>query len=172
LEYASGKIDDAAKSLEELGSFWTWGNARRHYRKAQLAAATGSSGASRYLDEAVSSLTRLTRGESWDLGVSDASAFLTLALARAGKPGEARQEMKRALKLEPERADIAYCAACAYSLLGDTTLALRWLEIAVNRGHQELWWARVDPDLDPLRKLPRFQKIMNDWDTRLRKLFD
>jgi len=171
LQYASGKIDDAAKSLEELGSFWTWGNASRHYRKAQLAA-TGSSGASRYLDEAISSLTRLSRGESRFLGISDATAFLALALALAEKPDESAREIKRALKLEPEREDIAYDAACAYSLIGDTALALQWLETAVKRGYQELWWARVDPDLDPLRKFPRFQEIMNDWDTRLRKLFD
>jgi tetratricopeptide (TPR) repeat protein len=172
LQYASGKMDDAAKSLEQLGGWWRWGKSSHPYRKAQLAAVTGLSGASQYLDDAISSLTRLTRGEWMDADLGDASAFLALALARAKKRDEARQELKRALKLEPEREDIAYHAACAYSLIGDTVLALQWLETAIKRGYQELWWARVDPDLDPLRKLPRFQEIMNDWDTRLRKLFD
>ena len=52
----------------------------------------------------------------------------------------------------------------------DTTLALQWLEIVVERGHQEIWWARVDPDLDPLRELPRFKEIMNNWDKRIEAL--
>jgi hypothetical protein len=40
------------------------------------------------------------------------------------------------------------------------------------RGLQELWWARVDPNLDSLRELPRFQEIMTDWDRRLRAMID
>jgi hypothetical protein len=40
----------------------------------------------------------------------------------------------------------------------------------VERGNQELWWARVDPDLDPLRGLPRFNEILSDWDARLQAL--
>ena len=54
--------------------------------------------------------------------------------------------------------------------MGDTTLALQWLETAAERGHQELWWAQVDPDLDPLRELPRFKEIMNDWSKRIQTL--
>lgn len=60
--------------------------------------------------------------------------------------------------------------ACTHSLTGDTDQALDWLETAVEKGHQELWWARVDPDLDPLRELPRFKQIMTDWDSRIQAL--
>jgi len=72
--------------------------------------------------------------------------------------------------MEPESADIAYRAACTYALLGNTEKALTWLQTAVDRGNQELWWARVDPDLDSLRTLPRFMQIMKDWETRQRAL--
>ena len=72
--------------------------------------------------------------------------------------------------MEPENAEVAYCAACLYSLLGDTTLALEWLQTAVDRGYLELWWAKVDPDLDPLRELPRFKEIMDAWDKRIQGL--
>jgi adenylate cyclase len=78
--------------------------------------------------------------------------------------------IQRALRLEPEREDIAYSAAAAYSMLGETEKALNWLETAVERGHQELWWAHVDPDLDALRDQPRFEEIMARWDARLRAL--
>ncbi|MGB7062921.1 MAG: protein kinase [Candidatus Zixiibacteriota bacterium] len=172
LQYAGGKMNNVIKSLEQLGTRGTWNESNR-YRKAQLAAAIGSSGARTYLDAAISSLTRASRGgDYYAYDIGGASAFLSLALARAGKPDEARQEIKRALKLEPERADIAYCAACAYSLIGDTTLALQWLESAVERGYQERWWACVDPDLDPMRDLPRFKEIMNVWDNRIQAMLE
>jgi len=166
LQYANGKTDNALKTLEQMPSVSSYASVP--YRRAQIAAAIGSSNARACLDEAISSLTRLTRGELVDYSINaDASAFLAMALARAKRSDEARQEIRRALKLEPERADIAYNAACAYSLIGDTALALQWLETAVERGYLELWWARVDPDLDPLRELSRFKEIMNDWDRRI-----
>jgi len=56
LQYASGKMDKAAKSLDQLVASY-WPTAATYYRRAQLAA-TGSSEAARYLDDAVSSLTR------------------------------------------------------------------------------------------------------------------
>jgi tetratricopeptide (TPR) repeat protein len=176
LQYASGKMADAAKTLEQLELYFS-PPPFALYRKAQIGAAIGSGNAGSYLDYAVSNLTRLARGQwFWQGGIgiiwADASTYLALALARAGKPNDARHEIKRALKLEPERADIAYNAACAYSLIGDIALALQWLETAVERGHQELWWARVDPDLDPLRELPRFKEIMNAWDSRIQALLE
>jgi adenylate cyclase len=93
-----------------------------------------------------------------------------LASAHLGNPERARNEIEYAIRLEPERADIAYYAAAAYSLIGDAALALQWLETAVERGHQDLWWARVDPDLDSLRELPRFKEIMDEWDRRIEAL--
>jgi tetratricopeptide (TPR) repeat protein len=95
-----------------------------------------------------------------------------LASARLGDSKRARADIDYALRLEPERADIAYHAAAVYSLLGDSSTALRWLENSVERGHQGLWWARVDPDLDALRDLPRFQEIMSDWDQRLNEMIN
>jgi len=178
LQYASGQTDEAMKSLAQLavGFSWAsyWGSV--HYRRAQLAAANGLGDAGSYLDDAIQNLTHLARG---DYGLGSLAymgggilPYRALALIRAGRQEEAIREIKRAIKMEPESADVAYYAACAYSLMGDTALALEWLETAAERGYQELWWARVDPDLYPLRKLPRFQEIINDWDTRLRKLFD
>jgi len=169
LQYATGQTDELQETLEEMG-FPRRGSGR--YREVQLMEAIDLVGASKRLADATISLTRLRRGEyNWgDVGI--ASSFLALALARGGKVDDARQEIRQALKLEPERADIAYHAACAYSLIGDTGQALEWLETAVERGHQELWWARVDPDLDPLRELPRFKEIMNEWDSRIQALLE
>jgi len=174
LHYGCGRVNDVESILPQL-QFYTLQPAVS-YRKAQIAAAIGSDSAGLFLDHAISDLVRLSNGEYISVGngiiIGEACGYCALALARAGEPDQAAREIKRALKLEPERADIAYHAACAYSLIGDTALALQWLETAVERGYQELWWARVDPDLDPLRKLPRFQEIMNEWDGRVKALFD
>ncbi|MCK4784521.1 MAG: tetratricopeptide repeat protein, partial [Desulfobacteraceae bacterium] len=161
LQYASGQYDEVVESLEHIRCDWHSASVSGHYRKAQLAAATNGASADKHLNHAISNLTRLSRGEWHWWSLADPNAYLALSLARAGKKDDSRQQIERALKLEPEREDIAYHAACAYSLIGDTALALQWLETAVERGYLELWWARVDPDLDPLRELPRFKEIMN-----------
>ncbi|MDI6766672.1 MAG: protein kinase [Bacteroidota bacterium] len=179
LQYASRRASEAAQSVEKLGYQTGSAFGSRYgliyfptYRRAQIAAAIGSSNAIEYLSDAISILTRLRNGRYNHARISDAAACLAMALGRAGKNNSARQQIEWALKLEPERADIAYNAACAYSLIGDTALALQWLETAVKRGHQELWWARVDPDLNPLRTLKSFQKIMSDWDNNIRKILE
>jgi TolB-like protein/Tfp pilus assembly protein PilF/predicted Ser/Thr protein kinase len=92
LRYTSGQTDDVAKSLEQIQSYWV--RPSFFYRKAQIAAATGSGSADMYLEHAISHLTRMTRGEYSASYLCDASAFLALALARAGKPDEARHEIK------------------------------------------------------------------------------
>jgi tetratricopeptide (TPR) repeat protein len=165
LQYACGRKEDAAKSLEHLGE-------SLRYRRAQIAQATRSNSAGIYLEQAILWLKRLSLGggNSSAVVMGQCSARFAMALARAGRPDEARKEIERAIKLEPEQEDIAYHTACAYSLLGDTTLALQWLQTAVDRGHLELWWAKVDPDLDPLRNLPRFKAIMTDWDNRIKAM--
>ncbi|HUV65633.1 MAG TPA: protein kinase [Sedimentisphaerales bacterium] len=170
LQHAAGYLDDAARTIELFGprSNWDGGDL---YRKAQLAAVLDLRDAGLYLDQAITHLARISRAHLyWNPQFGAGVSFYALALSRAGRHAKARREVERALKLEPEREDIAYNATCAYSLLGDTTLALQWLQTAVERGYLELWWARVDPDLDPLRNLPRFKAIMNNWDGRIKTI--
>jgi len=171
LQYATGKLVNAAKSIEQLGTDISWRTSSHPYRRAQLAQAIALDSAGKYLAQAITSLTVLSRSDWFRAQhLGEGSSFLALALARVRKPDEARKQVKRALKLEPEREDIAYNTACAYSLLGDTALALQWLKTAVDRGYLELWWAKVDPDLDPMRELPRFKEIMDAWDKRIQGL--
>ena len=135
---------------------------------------SGSSEADDYFRRALASATRAARGGTHFVHVilSEARCYCALTSAHLGNPKRAMNDIEYALKLEPERADIAYHAAAVYSLLGDTSSALKWLGTSVERGHQELWWARVDPDLDTLRGLPRFQEIMNDWDRRIHAMIN
>lgn len=174
LQFATGQREESLGTLELAKDIHPMGGAYKKlwafYRRAQIAASMASPRAEEFLNRALFEASRQVRGEYpwWSFG--EASVVRALALARSGRDREALTAIGPALQLEPEREDIAYYAAAAYSLLGDRESALKWLQTAVDRGFQELWWARVDPDLDSLRDLPRFQEIMKDWDGRLKRI--
>jgi tetratricopeptide (TPR) repeat protein len=172
LQYASGRMDDALNTLVAVE--------KGHrievmfpalYFRAQLKMVSQSPDAEDQLRKVLFFATRTARRVyRGGIDLAEARCYCALASARLGVEKRAREEITYALQLDPERADIAYFVAAAYSLIGGSDQALHWLQTAAERGHQELWWARVDPDLDPLRDLPRFNQIMADWDTRIRSL--
>jgi non-specific serine/threonine protein kinase len=172
LQYADGRTKESLSTLAKANHVWRHTRLPALYRRAQFEMASESADADANLRKALFFATRATRAESFYMNLAKARCFSAVTLARLDDSQRAEDEIEYAIKLEPERADIAYCAAAAYSLIGDTTLALQWLETSVERGHQELWWARVDPDLDNLRDLPRFKEIINDWDRRLRAMIN
>jgi hypothetical protein len=53
----------------------------------------------------------------------------------------------------------AYDLAGIYAQWGDIPQALHWLEIALRQRASGLAELKVGPELDPLRKEPRFQAI-------------
>lgn len=52
-----------------------------------------------------------------------------------------------------------YNLACAYSLRGDMAASLEWLRRSIANGFDNPAKIESDPDLEPLRKDPRFEKI-------------
>lgn len=171
LQYAAGRNKEALETAEAIRG---WVGRRTHvvlYHKLQPAALGGSTDALSSPEYFVRRASRSARGEVDSDDWGEASAYRALGLARIGDAAEARRAIDWANRLEPERADIAYLTAAAHALLGDVDGALKWLQTAVGRGHQELWWARVDPDLDRLRADPRFRRILSDWDACLRALW-
>jgi TolB-like protein len=53
----------------------------------------------------------------------------------------------------------AFDLACIYAQWGDIPQALQWLEIALRQRNSDLAELKAEPELDPLRKEPRFQAI-------------
>ncbi len=174
MQFANGQREEAMATLEKasdgITNFRTAEAVSILYYRGQLDMMSGFEHAEDHLKKARQFAARTARHvQPWrDRG--KARCLCALASARLGDSARSRDEIKFAVRLEPERADIAYYAACVFSLLGENESALQWLETAVERGHQELWWARVDPDLDALRKLPRFKEIMDEWDRRIEAL--
>jgi len=86
-----------------------------------------------------------------------ASALVTL-----GETDRAREWVSRALAIDPDDILTQYNVACVYSLLGDIEPAFDLLErVLPHAGHElKAGWIKHDSDLDPLRKHPRYQKVM------------
>ena len=90
------------------------------------------------------------------------------ALAKLGEAERARQWALRVKAVDPDDPSIDYNIACAMALLGETEIALDTLEACLPRVDPVTFavWVRQDTDLEPLRDLPRFQRLVQDLDAR------
>ena len=81
-------------------------------------------------------------------------AEIARTYAAAGRPDEARAVLAKLPKgwEETVPASAAYVAAA----LGDRDATFRWIDRAIDRRHQPILWAKVDPRLKTLRDDPRF----------------
>jgi hypothetical protein len=96
-------------------------------------------------------------------------AYHAVALARAGDARQAREEIARAARLDHGTSDIhhsQYYVGAAYALLGEPEQALEWLERSAAEGFPCYPFFASDPDLDRLRKDPRFQAFLAQLKTQ------
>jgi non-specific serine/threonine protein kinase len=170
LQFADGQRDAALTTLGRIKRTDIGLALPAMYLKAQLEKLYGTGDTERYMEKIELFASRTARYPSVWIDVGETWRNWALAAGRAGYFSTARDAIEFTQLAESEQPDVAYYSACVYSLMGDTTLALQWLETAVERGYQELWWARVDPDLDSLRELPRFKEIIDTWDKRIQTL--
>ena len=79
----------------------------------------------------------------------------------------AQEWVAKAVELDPEDALVLYNVACVYTQLGEYDKALDCLEQSdtAASSSEALNWIENDPDLDPLRDLPRFQALLGKKDT-------
>lgn len=81
-------------------------------------------------------------------------------LQQVGRLDDAHRLAERALALGPDDWSALYNVACFHSAIGETDRALELLEKVVRAGGGYREWLENDPDLDPLRALPRFQALL------------
>lgn len=114
-------------------------------------------------------LERVEKAMALDPANGSVIGFEVSALAALGEAERARERMDRALLVDPDNEGMRYNFACALSaLLGDIDGALDLLGAyfeAANPGN--LSFAKVDPDLDPLRDDPRFRAMITAAEARL-----
>lgn len=67
---------------------------------------------------------------------------------------------RRLVRLRPENPTAHYNLACSLALSRRRADALRALDRAVQLGYRDAEWLQKDPDLDGLKHLPEFGKLL------------
>lgn len=84
------------------------------------------------------------------------------ALFFLGRAEEAEALAHRRLATD-RSANNLYDAACLYSLMRKTDIALDYLRQAMDAGYLKIYHIKVDRDLDNLRQLPEFSQLVNHY---------
>ncbi len=87
-------------------------------------------------------------------------ALLARAYAAAGRAAEAKAIVARLGALSKERYVSSADLAAIHTALGDPEQALEWLERAYGERSNSMIYLRADPGWDPLRRDPRFEKLV------------
>lgn len=78
----------------------------------------------------------------------------------AGRIADGLKMDRKLVRLTPDNATAHYNLACSLALSQRPTDALRTLAHAIELGYADAAWMRKDPDLDSLRKHPRFLEML------------
>jgi len=92
---------------------------------------------------------------------TDALNNLGVIAMTGGSRQEAIGLFDKVIALKPDSADAHYNLACIYANLEDSKSALEHLEKAVTINPELRKWASRDKDLQNLRALPKFKKIIS-----------
>ncbi|MEW6071893.1 MAG: tetratricopeptide repeat protein [Planctomycetota bacterium] len=89
-----------------------------------------------------------------------ALASLAEVLTQMGRLEEGLATDQKLLRLAPDNPTVHYNLACSLALLGHVDGALDALERAVELGYDDAEHLVRDDDLHPLRREPRFQRLV------------
>jgi Flp pilus assembly protein TadD len=93
-------------------------------------------------------------------GVAGPSFGLAHLEAAAGNEAEARRMLAELTAARNTRVVSAWGIAALHASLGDVDEAFHWLDVAVAEQSTGLLLLRVHPRLDPIRKDPRYQPLV------------
>jgi len=106
------------------------------------------------------SIVRIRKQLELDPKDKRALYFGALGLLDLNERDEAFKLMNEALELYPEDMIVLINGACFFARDGNTEKALRFLEIAFEKGYGKREWIENDPDYDSLRDNPRFKALL------------
>jgi hypothetical protein len=79
---------------------------------------------------------------------------------KTGRIADGLKMDRKLVRLLPKNATAHYNLACSLALCKRKNDAVKSLQRAVDLGYDDLDWMTQDPDLDVLKDLPTFQKLM------------
>jgi serine/threonine protein kinase/Tfp pilus assembly protein PilF len=106
-------------------------------------------------------ITEATKASDFSGGHSEAVAHIVYALAKSGKRREAQVALNELTKRAAEQRYVPpYSLALAYNGLGETDLAIDWLEKGFQQRDVRMAFLKVEPKWNNLRNNPRFQDLL------------
>jgi adenylate cyclase len=97
-----------------------------------------------------------------------ALGYVVSSLCNLGEAERAKDLAKRAMLLDPDNLTMRYNFACGFAQLGEFEMALDLLGPVFERDAAEtVNWAKVDPDLNPVRGDARFKAMVEKANARL-----
>ena len=94
-------------------------------------------------------------------------------LAEVGEIERAKEWAARALAIDPDDPHAQYNAACMWAQVGEPDKAFEALEIWSRIASRDLLeWIKHDPDMDPLRNDPRYQRLVERIDLEGRQVVE
>ncbi len=86
------------------------------------------------------------------------------ALHFLGKDKEAEEWMDRIIASDPGNAGHYYDRACLYARMGRLEESVAALRMAFEKGYRSFAHIRMDDDMDPIRDLPAFRELVNEYE--------
>ena len=99
---------------------------------------------------------------SLDTIVDEGGNCRQYALFHLGKTNEAIAWIDKIIEQYPTEGNY-YDATCLYSLMNSPTQALANMKIAFQKGYRDFVHLSVDDDLDNIRDLPEFKRLVAEW---------
>jgi TolB-like protein/class 3 adenylate cyclase len=96
-----------------------------------------------------------------------------LFLAADGDKARAKEKINQAIKIGEGYGHFhhtTHAIASAYALMDEPDLAMKWLNYTAENGYPDLTWFERDPNLDKLRKDPRFIEFLEKLRPRFERL--
>jgi TolB-like protein/class 3 adenylate cyclase/Flp pilus assembly protein TadD len=163
LALLEGRYDQAVPILEA-----NLNGMLRGFAEYNLASALFNSGRA---DEARARIDK-ARAETNDEG-GILTATQALFLAASGDKKRAHEKIDEAVKIGRGFGHFhhtTYAIASAYALMDEPEPAMKWLNYTAENGYPNLTWFERDPNLDKLRKDPRFIEFLDMLRPRFERL--
>jgi tetratricopeptide (TPR) repeat protein len=156
--YREGRYADAANmyewAVEFDNQYRAWGNLAQAYARVDTLR--------NLADENYRKAIEMAEAErKQDPNDPIVTAFLAGYYADVNDGVKARQRISQALKLAPKNPEVLFRCGHAYEKLGEREKALMWIGKAIEYGYatDEI---RQDPELEDLRRDPRFKLLLPD----------
>lgn len=162
--YFYARVCFASGQLEKAGQLFETANQKRpeDYQSLMLAGQVYADLGQAKRSEACRRKAVDIAAKHLDLNPGDIRALYMGAngLVALGEREKGLAWLQRALTLQPNDSMLLYNAGCIYALCGMSAPALSCLERAFEKGITQRGWYEHDSNLDSLRELPRFQRLL------------